>query len=184
MTEMSGDTAKLLLAQIQQKLANAAVKKAERFDLWDQLHSLAEMQYGPALDLFVNGLNDPDSAWRWAHITNLGYHYSVKDLRPFLGKLQTLLLEDPDEDVQMAAASILGRISTWPDGALLHALEQDPNMMVKETAFEALLALLGVPLPDLRVLRYELRLQDKDITVDALNEIAIQRGKGNRLAGP
>ncbi len=177
MTKSNEVNAEAILAQIQVSLANEAVKHAERFELWDRLHLLAELQYEPAMAVFVTGLSDSNSSWRLAHLCNLGFHYPVVALRPYLGKLYALLREDPDEDVRRSTASIIGRVSNWPDAALLQALEDDPNAAVREAAFEALVQQLGVPLRDLRVLRHELGLKGKVISTETLKWIAKQRGE-------
>lgn len=176
MTKIDDETASLVLAHIREKLSDSHVKKAERFEIWDQLHALAESRYKAAIDLFVEGLGDTNSAWRFAYLADLGFHYDVEDLRPHVERIRALLLGDPDEDVRRAAASIIGRIASWPDTALLHALAHDPETAVRDASFEALLLQLGFPLPDLRTLRHTLVLQGKEATIETLEEISKQYG--------
>jgi HEAT repeat protein len=168
--------AEALLDEIRAEFDDPTAKHAHRHNIWVKLHTLAEKRYGPAFELFVRGLDDPDSAWRYVYLRNFGFHYAADDLRPYLNRIRALLQNDPDEDVRRTAASVIERISTWPDQALLHALENDEDGMVRETAFESLLMQLGVPMAELRTLRYELRQRGVDVTVGALKEIAARSG--------
>ncbi len=78
-------------------------------------------------------------------MNNLGFHYQFNNEEEVYRKIQSLLLNDTDNDVRRCAASVLGTRSKWLDSALLKALNSDPDELVRIAAFESLLQLAGVP---------------------------------------
>jgi HEAT repeats len=112
-------------------------------DIWRKAHGLAEAHYVPAKELFIQGLNDADWQWRGDCIRFLGFHYSPLE-STVLEKIRELLIKDPEADVRIAAASVLGGRSSLPDNALLIALNSDSNWWVRISAFESLLELAGI----------------------------------------
>ena len=110
--------------------------------VWRKAHILAEKEYPAAKDFFVQGLNDPNWRWRDDCVSFLGFHYLLED--NILGKIRNLLLLDPSSNVRISAASVLGKQSSLPDQALFSAIKNDSNHLVRESAFEAILALAGV----------------------------------------
>lgn len=175
MTTMTEDEAQLLLARIRRALANKDVTEAEASALRRQMHTLAEFGYAPAIPLFVEGLTDPDPVWRIACLEDLGFHYPVTHVQLYLSQLQALLLGDPDEDVRALTAQFIGKASTWPDMALVKALEHDPEQMVRDACFDALLVQLKAPRLELRTFLSELKGQPH--TLEALKAFAKQQGK-------
>lgn len=107
-------------------------------------HALAEAQYLPAKTLFIEGLYDQRWWWREDSISLLAFHYSLEE--HIVDRIRELLLNDPDDNVRMTAASALGSRSTLPDRALLTALQTDPDDLVREVAFGSILELVGVPM--------------------------------------
>src|SRR4030066_1801611 len=75
-------------------------------DIWRKSHDLAEAQYQPAKEVFIEGLDDPDWLWRHDCVTFLGFHYPLEN--EVVEKIRDLLLNDPSSDVRIAAASALG----------------------------------------------------------------------------
>lgn len=119
--------------------------------IWGNAHVLAEARYEPAKDLFIQGLYDEDWVWRSNCVSLLGFHYPLD--RDVVAKIRGLLVVDPNDDVRISAASVLGRRSSFPDYALNKALETDKNLQVKEAAYDSILELAGVPF---RVIQKEL----------------------------
>jgi hypothetical protein len=109
-----------------------------------KLHALAEAQYLPAFDFFVACLDDERADWREKSIWGLGFHYSLEKQDHVLGKLNHLLLTDEDVFVRMVSATILGIQSSWPNFALINALQFDQDEDVRNNAFSALLHMAGV----------------------------------------
>jgi hypothetical protein len=110
--------------------------------IWNGCHDLAEAQYQPAKDFFVEGLDDPDWLWRQDCVAFLGFHYPLEN--GILEKIRKLLINDPSSDVRISAASVIGRRSIHPDQALFTALLLDPNRIVKRATFNSILSLAGV----------------------------------------
>jgi len=110
--------------------------------VWRKAHALADAEYPAAMDFFIQGLDEPNWRWRDDCISFLGFHYFLED--DTLRKIRNLLLSDPSSNVRITAASVLGKQSSLPDPALFSAVQSDPNHLVRETAFEAILALVGV----------------------------------------
>jgi HEAT repeat protein len=108
------------------------------------LHVLAEAGYHPAIEFCISCLDDTRADWRECGLEALGYHYDLRPYKDILNKIAYLLLADPNDFVRMAAASVLGIRSEWPDKALLNALQTDSDYFVRATAFDALLGLAGV----------------------------------------
>jgi hypothetical protein len=114
-------------------------------DDWARIHALAEAHYEPARDFFLSGLTDSRAAWRELCLQCLGFHYIFPPDGEIAETIRQLLLNDPNDMVRIAAASVLGVRSKWPDPALKHALQVDRNKVVRQAAFAALLNLAKVP---------------------------------------
>jgi len=112
-------------------------------DIWSRCHDLAEAQYQPAKDFFVEGLDDPDWLWRHDCVTLLGFHFPLEN--EVVEKIRDLLLNDPNSNIRMASASVLGVRSNHPDRALFSTLRFDSNETVKKAALDSVLRLAGVP---------------------------------------
>jgi HEAT repeat protein len=111
----------------------------------EKMCDLAEVGYPPAMDFFLECLDDPRWNWRYNGLCNLGFHYVFPPDSPLVEKIRQLLLTDPHSWVRDTAASVLGSRSSWPDMALVSALESDMDEQVRYSAFDALLRLARVP---------------------------------------
>lgn len=134
-----------VLAEARAARANPNLERAELRKIWRKLHGLAEAQYEPAIEFFISCLDDPDSNWRLEGVEDLGFHYPFPADSPITAKVRQLLLTDTDDHIRIAAAFILGIRSKWPEPALVSALTNDSDEVVRISAFEALLNLAGVP---------------------------------------
>jgi hypothetical protein len=112
---------------------------------WAKIHDLAEAGYEPARDFFLAGLTDSRADWRELCLQCLGFHYLFPPDGEIAETIRQVLLNDPNDMVRIAAASILGIRSKWPDPALQHALQSDRNKVVRQAAFISLLELAKVP---------------------------------------
>ncbi|MBA3945264.1 MAG: hypothetical protein H0X37_11960, partial [Herpetosiphonaceae bacterium] len=121
---------------------NAAHQKT-----WSNMHALAEARFLPALDFFVSCLDDDRWEWRINALRCIGFHYRFPADGAIAEKIRRMLLTDVGGfgQVRMAAASVLGGRSTWPDLALETALKTDPDEDVRRVAFAALLTIGGIP---------------------------------------
>ena len=111
----------------------------------EKMCDLAEAGYPPAADFFLECLDDPRWNWRYNGLCDLGFHYVFPPDSPIVEKIRQLLLTDPHSWVRDAAAAVLGSRSSWPDAALVSALESDLDDQVRYSAFDALLRLARVP---------------------------------------
>jgi hypothetical protein len=136
-----------ILAEAQRLLADPHAAKARLRSIFSALHRLAEDQYAPVRDFFDSLIAFPNPVWRYEAIIDLG-HY------PCLGsdtvaRVRECLLWDPDPDIRIHAASILGvhldRRDPWPDWVLAQAVDEDPVPEVRSSAFCALLETAEVP---------------------------------------
>ncbi len=112
--------------------------------LYQELHALAEEHYEPAIPFFEEWVYNVDADWRESGLTLLGWHYldHLKGNDALFTRMRYLLANDPDSYVRIAAASLLINAkeeSDFPDGALLQALEEDPNIHVRRCALRSLL---------------------------------------------
>lgn len=122
--------------------------------VWRMMHDLAENQYPPALQFFVDSFDHSDWSWREEFVRLAGFHYPLDPKGEIVSRIRRLLLNDPSAEVRMTAASVLGARSRWPDEALLSAIEDDKDSDVREAAFRSLLRLRGLsPLEANSVLR-------------------------------
>jgi HEAT repeat protein len=101
---------------------------------WTKIHALAEAGYEPARDFFLAGLTDSRAAWRELCLQCLGFHYIFPPDGEIAETIRQLLLNDPNDMVRIAAASVLGVRAKWPDPALKHALQVDRNKDVRQAA--------------------------------------------------
>lgn len=115
--------------------------------LFRALHRLAEDQYAPAQEFFDSLLKFPDPEWRYEAIKDLGHFPNLSS--DSVARIRECLLWDPDPDIRISAASILGeqldRSDPWPDWVLAQAADQDPVLQVRSSAFRALLLTAEVP---------------------------------------
>lgn len=117
---------------------------ARTADIWAICHDLAEAQYPPALNFFIEGLNDTAWDWRQRCLQMIGFHYDIPPNSEVIGKVRKMLESDPDGNVRMTAANVLGAISVLPDLSLVSALNSDSDWFVRRSAYLALLQLAGV----------------------------------------
>lgn len=110
-----------------------------------RLHALAEAQDEKAKAFFAEVMHSAeDSDWRLETLRDIGFHYDLRNDPAIVAQIREMLLSDPDVDVRMAAASILGIRSSWPDQALYWAMLNDVEEFVRFCAFESLLKLSGM----------------------------------------
>jgi hypothetical protein len=134
--------------------------------LWESWHDLADAKYGPAKEFFIERLEDTRWDWRRASISLLGFHYDLEDR--IVEKIRSLLMHDTDSGVRISAASVLGSQGQYPERTIVYALEHDESDLVRESAFDALLQLAGVPF---RTVRIEVeRIKAKEI-VPSLDQV-------------
>jgi HEAT repeat protein len=134
----------------------------------EKMLDLAEVGYPPAMDFFLECLDDPRWNWRYNGLCNLGFHYVFPPDGPIVEKIRQLLLTDLHSWVRDAAASVLGSRSRWPDMALVSALESDTDDQVRYSAFDALLRLAHVPFA---VASQEVERVEKQLIQPSLQEI-------------
>lgn len=153
---------------------NGAIE-LDHSSVWKMAHDLAENRYQPAIGFFAMGLEDPDWVWRQECVSFLGFHY-VELGKEIVERFRTLLLGDPSEDVRMSAAAVLGIWSNLPDQALFQALESDPNPYVKNSAFDSILKLIGLPYKDIS--RELTKLRDGSIqpTLEYIKQLVHREG--------
>lgn len=134
-----------ILTQAQAAREIPFLDRGELKKIWWQMHAVAEAQYLPAIKFFISCLDNTNSEWRLEGLQDLGYHYQFPPDSVITQKIRYLLLNDPDDDVRLAAAFILGIRSVWLDSALMTALCSDPEEHVRYAAFNSFLKLAGVP---------------------------------------
>ena len=134
---------KKLLKKIKAWIAIPDIRREIYVDLYEKSHLLADAQYPPAKSFFVEGLSDNRWWWRQHCISFLAFHYPLED--DIVDKIRDLLLNDPDDNVRMTAASGLGARSYLPDKGLLTAIQADPDDLVREASFTSILHLADVP---------------------------------------
>ncbi|MFN8516052.1 MAG: hypothetical protein U0232_29330 [Thermomicrobiales bacterium] len=143
---MSDDGAQIL-AEARRLLADPHAPKTSLTPLFRALHRLAEDQYAPAQEFFDSLLTFPNPVWRYEAMRDLGHYPCLGD--DTLARVRESLVWDPDPDIRISAASILGeqldRRDSWPDWGLEQAIEQDPVIQVRSSAFRALLLTAAVP---------------------------------------
>ncbi|GAC1519146.1 MAG: hypothetical protein NVS2B7_40180 [Herpetosiphon sp.] len=145
---MADDEMATVLARYEHDLADG-VPASTLFhgpSYWE-LHRLAEAHYAPAVPLFVRCLSDHDRNVRDFALKLVGFHYYLGPDHPVVETMRTMLLNDDDDSVRITAAGVLGVQSAWPDAALLHALDHDPDEIVRGAAFESLCGLAKIPRP-------------------------------------
>jgi hypothetical protein len=174
---MSDAQAAKLLNELEVLYRDPVLKRQQRRNLLSKMINLAHAQYRPALDFFRSGLDDPDWSWRLDHLSQLGYHYEIEQESEIAAKIRELLARDPSAEVRMAAASVMAQFSTWPDATLLRALAFDEDVDVKQTAFEVLLMLLGIPMQSLSRVRGTLANEGLAPSIATLRQIAESVGK-------
>ena len=134
--------------------------------LWESWHELADAQYEPAKEFFIERLKDSRWDWRRESVSLLGFHYKLED--QVLEKIRTVLIHDTDSGVRIAAASVLGSQGKYPERTVIYALENDSSDLVRESAFGALLHLAGVPF---RTIRKEVEKVKSKEVVPSLNQV-------------
>jgi len=159
---------------------------ARSTEIWAICHDLAEAQYPPALTFFIEGLNDSAWDWRQRCLQMIGFHYDIPPNSEVTDKVRKMLESDPDNNVRMTAANVLGAISGLPDSSLVTALNSDPDWFVRRSAYLAILQLAGVKYeiylgederfnfeseeiePTLKEVKRVLREEGKEISVNTL----------------
>lgn len=156
------------LQQALEEIKTSYISGVPRKELSRRMHQLAEAEYPPALELFQSLLKDADWDWRLEGLQLIGFHYDITSNEKLIKKIRQLLLNDPEDNIRITAASILGIRSQWPDNTLVMALQSDPNQFVRYSAFEALLKLARVPYP---MIQKEVNRLEKSETEPTLAEV-------------
>ncbi len=164
--------------------------------IFGALHRIAERGYEPAVPFFASCLTDRDPDWRLQGLQNLGWHYMLPTGSPLLEQIRAMLETDPDADVRIAGASILGfqsdRAQAWPDWALLAAVQGDPVREVRIAAFQALVQAANIRGLNIRELDRRIESGELDPTWETAERLVAAPGEGGapvsateaRLAGP
>jgi hypothetical protein len=136
-----------------------------------RLHALAEAQDETAKIFFVTLLQADNASWRLESLRNLGFHYDLGGEPSLIERIRDLLLKDPDVDVRMAAASILGIQSAWPDRTLYEAMTTDINHFVNEAAFESLLRLSGMSYRECQIVMKQVETGALRVSAESLDSL-------------
>ncbi len=176
---MEGEEAERILLEVQaarreDSLRGPAPDRERRNEALWKAHALAEAKYLPASAFFRSCLTDPEAEWRLSGLQALGFHYDTSADEELLERIRYMLLTDPDMHVRIAAASILGTRSRWPDWALQSALESEPVRTVRAVVFESLLKLAGAPLTKAREAYRRIEIGEIEPTREQLESFAGQ----------
>lgn len=116
--------------------------------IYSQLHELAEQRFPPARTFCESLLRSVDAEWRLIAAQCLS-HYDLAGSLELLTQIRWMLANDPDSYVRIWLSGILGAqqadAESWPDGALVHTIEDDPVLQVRSNAFRGLLQTAGIP---------------------------------------
>ena len=153
------------------RLALAVGKGIYEDNLYRRLHALAESGDEAAKAFFVITLRSEDPDWRLEAVRNLGFHYYLKPDIAIVAQIRHLLVSDPDDDVRLAAAAVLGIRSMWPDKALYHAMTDDSNEFVRLATFESLLALAGKSYNEVRRIMARIGSGELPVTRESLKAL-------------
>jgi HEAT repeat protein len=112
-------------------------------EIEDTLHALAEGQE-PNTKLFLQELlNHDDWLTRSIVVGQLCFHYP--DIDPdVIRQLEDMLLHDPSDYVRGFIPLALSGFVTWPNAALLSALQHDPDNQVRAIVIRTILELNDV----------------------------------------
>ncbi|MBW4437352.1 MAG: hypothetical protein KME04_09480 [Pleurocapsa minor GSE-CHR-MK-17-07R] len=143
------------------------------------MHALAEAQDQPARDFMAACLSDERPDWTLYCLTNIGFHYDLRNDTSILETIRHLLRSSADVDVRICAASVLGIRSTWPDETVHTALFSDPDDWVRSSAFEAILRMNHVPHFEARSLGEQVFTDNakSDTTFDIEKALSILRNR-------
>ena len=158
---MNESEARKVLDEVRLLWINPSARPIELSGIWVKMHALAEAKYPLAKELFISGLDDASWDWREYCLSCLGYHYDLHLESDVLDKIRRLLLTDPEGQVRLSAAGVLGVQSTWPDGALINALRFDEDKFVRRSAFDSILKLASAP--NNRIRKLNQRIESGDI---------------------
>lgn len=148
---------------------------------FDKMHTLAEMQYPPAKEFFLMGIEDHRSGWRELCLKAIGFHYDLSSEEHTLNKIRQICLSDENDDVRLTAIGVLDTQSRWPEPTLISVLQGDTSMFVRLSALEALLSLANVP-PHIQTEEINaLKLNGRDPDVSQLKRIIAERGPDKSL---
>lgn len=146
-----------------------------------KMHVLAEARYMEAFPFLVQLLNDSRSDWVEHAILAIGFHYRFDPVGAEVKTIQQLLTHHSDDFVRLAAASVLGGRSRWPDNYLMKALNEDENDIVRKSAFWSLLELAEIPYPEIRQIEERLEQSDVKHDLQQLKQVLEEHGKGHLL---
>ncbi len=147
--------------------------------LWGPWHDLADAQYEPAKQFFIERLQDSRWDWRTQCLSLLGFHYKLEN--QVIEKIRYLLEHDDDSGVRIAAASVLGRQGQFPEKTLIDALLHDTDILVKESAFSSLLELAAVPYSVRRKELKKIKSKELQPSLDRVKQILSAENLLNRL---
>lgn len=155
--------------------AETALREGKRIydnDLNWRLHDLAEAGDEKAKTFFLKAIQTASKgSWRLEAIRNVGFHYDLSSDLAAVEIIRKALLADQWEMVRMAAASVLGIRSSWPDLALYQALTVDQDESVRSAAFESLLKLSGMSYLECRHIMAQVEAGTLAITPDSLRVV-------------
>ncbi len=142
--------------------------------IYRRLHDLAERRFAPARAFCASCLARLDAEWRSIAVMCL-HHYDLDDAPALLDRLRWMLGNEPDSDVRIWIAGILGAQPTgadaWPDRALARALDDDPNFQVRANAFRGLIETAGIPYPQAQQALQQMERGEIPITWAAIERI-------------
>jgi hypothetical protein len=147
--------------------------------LWRLCHQLAAEGYQPAKDFFIRKLDDSRWDWRKVSVQLLGFHFQLDEKT--IEKIRKILLSDLDSGVRIAAAGNLGKQSKFPDQTLIHALKFDPNELVREAAFSAILELSGITYKKKMRELAKVRSREINPNLDQLKRILVEENLKTKI---
>lgn len=137
-----------------------------------RLHDLAEAGDEKAKTFFLEVIQTANNgSWRLEAIRDVGFHYDLGSDPAAVEIIRKVLPTDTWCMVRMAAASILGIRSSWPDYALYQALTTDQDEFVQSAAFESLLKLSGMSHSECRDIMAQVEAGVLSVTSDSLKSL-------------
>jgi hypothetical protein len=109
---------------------------------YEKMLELSHAQYKPGIELFEKILISDEYKWVQRAINALLHYENLE--KSVLEKIRTILIENSNSSVKMAAADFLGLKSKWPDAALRKCLMTEEDRDVRISATRAVLELAKV----------------------------------------
>lgn len=136
-----------------------------------RLHALAEAGDEKAKAFFATLLWAEDNDWRLEGLRDVGFHYHLDEDPSIVARMRELLLTDRDDHVKLAAASILGIRSSWPDRSLYQAMTTDADTIVRKVAFQSLLDLSGMSFKEGQAVMKRVAAGELPVSVEGLRAV-------------